>query len=523
MMFAPVLAHVSNAVIGPAEDNLVFAWNLWWGKQALAHGESLTYTHSILFPQGHSLLLHSMSWFNVGVGAVLQTFMSLPLTYNVLLLSTFVIGALGAYLLARDRIGSRKAALLAGFVFAFNPLHFGQGLHHLNIASIQFLPWLVRSHLSAAERGGWTPPLKTALWLALASLCEWYFLVYGLLFFGFDTIIRALENRRLHRGALRASFIACGGAFLLLCPLLVPMTTLALKYSPSSDGAPDPTNFNAADLFSFVWTNPYHPLWGAAESFIHKPFTGHTWEIAVPLGLANLFLLAVCLRSKDRHASRYEFLMLVGFAVLALGTRLHVLGASVTPPILPYALLREIPLLNFARVPARAMTLGYLFLALLAARGLKTLLEGRGEYSRWIAMALTVVVLVEFWSSTEQACPHRTPAVYAQLPTGGEQYGILEMPSGSHVSERAYMYYQTLHGIPIAGGFVARPQHYGVFDEIENVPVNQMGPVLRANHIRFLVIDKRSTDPRLSAELTRLFPSRYSDATHDLLEVTAAP
>ena len=520
-MFAPVLPHLANAIIGPAEDNLVFAWNLWWGHQALTEGESLAYTHSIFYPKGHSLLLHSMSWFNVGIGAALQAVLSLALTYNLLVLSTFVVGGVGAYLLARDRIRNRWAALLTGFVFAFNPLHFAQALHHLNIASIQFLPWFVRSHLRATERGGWTASLKTGGWLALTTLCSWYFLVYGVLFLVLDPLIRSVQERRLHRQATKASAIALVSGLVLLTPLLVPMAALVIKYSPPADGAPDPTNFNAADLLSFVWTNPYHPWWGAKETFIHKPFTGHTWEIAVPLGLANLTLLALGLGTRERGASRYELAMLVAFGIFALGTSLHVLGNTITPAILPYALLRELPLLNFARVPARIMAVGYLFLGLLAARGLKSLLESPTGKAKvpWVAVGAALVVVVEFWSVTDQACPHRTPAVYAQLPIGSEEYGILEMPSGSHVSERMYMYYQTIHGVPIAGGFVARPQHYGVFDTLETVPLTEIAGVLRDNRIRYVIVDKRAADLRLSSELARLLPSRYTDATHDLLEV----
>jgi len=524
-MFAPVLRYFSTAVIGPPEDNLVFAWNLWWGRQALTSSNaSLTYTHDIFFPKGHSLLLHSMSWFNVMVGAVLQGFMSLPSTYNFLTLLSFVIGGVGAFILARDRIGDWRVALLAGFIFAFNPLHFAQSLHHLNIASIQFLPWFVGSHLRATERDGWIPSLKTAVWFALSVLCSWYFLVYGLLFLIADPLIRSVQEQRTNARAIRASVIAAGGALVLLSPLVVPMIKLFLGLSgPSREDPLDPTNFNAADLFSFLWPNPYSPWWGAPETFVHKPFTGHTWEITVPLGLANLALLVIGLRCSDRRRSRYDLAMLIGFGVLAMGTQLRVLGRAIGPAVLPYALLRELPLFNSARVPPRAMVFGYLFLALLAARGLKRLLDSDSkQWRRWttaIAMACALITLVEFWSTTSLFCVHRTPAVYAQLPSDGARYGILELPSGTHVKERAYMYYQTLHGLPIAGGFMARPQHYGVFDELEKAPMDKMGEILTANSIRFIVVETAATDPRLVSEVARLFPRVYSDSTHDLFAV----
>lgn len=530
LMFSPVLPSISRAVIGPPEDNLVFTWNLWWGREAWrSPGESLSYTRHLLFPEGHSLLLHSMSWFNVGLGALLQGGLGLPLTYNVLILSTFVIGGVGAYLFAFERTQSRLGALLAGFVFAFNPLHFAQSLHHLNIASIQFLPWFVRSHSRSVERLTTRAALATAGWLALVTLCSWYFFVYAIVYLIADAAIRGLRERRASIPMLRQTAMELAGGCLLLAPLIVPMIPLFRAYSPPSGVAiPDPTEFNTADLLSFVWGNSYHPIWGAAESFIHKPFTGHTWEIAVPLGIANICLLALAVRSRANRVATSELPMLVVFCVLALGTQLRVLGASVGPPVLPYALLRSVPLLDSARVPPRAMVFGYLFLGLLVARGIQSLTARQnrrafGGYATTLAAILAIGSLVEFWSVARSAAPYRAPAVYAQIPGDSGDFGILELPAGTHVGERAHMFYQTMHGIPIAGGFLARQTHGGVVDEMEDRLVRDLGAVLAHRRIRYIVVERRAEDPRLVAELGRQFRLIYSDESHDLLLVEPQP
>lgn len=34
-MFAPVLGHLTDSLIGPPEDNMLFCWNLWWQGEAM--------------------------------------------------------------------------------------------------------------------------------------------------------------------------------------------------------------------------------------------------------------------------------------------------------------------------------------------------------------------------------------------------------------------------------------------------------------------------------------------------------
>lgn len=115
----------------------------------------------------------------------------------------------------------QQGGLFGGFVFAFNPWHVEQAMHHAHVASIEFLPVFVLSYLLALER-------KNLKWLGLAKLlytlsvlCCWYFLFYGLYFLIFDSWVRLWRFGPADR--------LCAAKF-LLGPAGLPWTPDRLRY-----------------------------------------------------------------------------------------------------------------------------------------------------------------------------------------------------------------------------------------------------------------------------------------------------
>jgi hypothetical protein len=73
-------------------------------------------------------------------GALLARLWEPVTAHNAIVLITFPLSALGAYLLARHLHLSRRAAALAGFGFAFSPFHLSHAAYHPHIAQTQWLP-----------------------------------------------------------------------------------------------------------------------------------------------------------------------------------------------------------------------------------------------------------------------------------------------------------------------------------------------------------------------------------------------
>ncbi len=529
LAFLPVLPYLGGSLLGPAEDNMFLYWNLWWGTEALTQGHDLLHTRHLLWPEGHSLLLHTMSWGNLVFGVPMGRLVGLPLAYNLLILGSFTAGAMGAYLLAGRWVRRPSARILAGLIFAFNPFHAAQALHHLNIASIHFLPLFVWFHLRLRDRPRWCDGAGAAGCLALAALCSWYFLVFGLLYLVVDVVWGTLTTRRPHRGALLAALGAGGGALLILLPILIPMARLVMAEGAvmTAEAAVHAELFSA-DLLAFLAPNPLSPFWGDPEAISAAPFLGNAWEAAVSLGWVSAIVLAWTLGWR-RRGNGWLLAMACTFLVLALGPRLHVLGHAVGPAYLPYRLLGELPLLSVARVPARMVIMAHLFLGILSAMALEELVFGGGRLARRLADAgsqarvaglVVALITVEGFCLTAQHTPVELPSVYTHIDAPADE-PLLDLPADEGIGARYYMMYQTLHGRPLAGGSVSRLMHHGIPLEIKGLEPAAARDVLRMRGVRHLVVHKRryavGVDPE--PELSRWFRKRYEDETHILYEV----
>jgi len=198
------------------------------------------------------------------------------------------------------------------------------------------------------------------------------------------------------------------------------------------------------------------------------------------------------------------------FFVWSLGPFLSVAGFN-TWLVLPQQLLRYLPVLGDARMPARALIVVSLALAMLAA------IWAAQRSRRAIAIAI-VLVCLEMIGAPLPVVSLRVPAMYrvlAAAPAGG----VLELPLGfrdgfgetGDFDDRT-LFYQTIHRQPMAGGFVARlsPAVRRAYDENPVLhaliaasgptPAPVLGceaamPALSAGGFRYVVIDRsRLTD-----------------------------
>jgi hypothetical protein len=529
VFFLPTLAQLGSALIGPPEDNMALYWNLWWGGRSLFDGDlELFHTTYLFHPEGHSLWLHSLSLTNVLLSIPLGWLLPLPAVYNLLLLSSFVVGGVGAFLLAGRFVENKALCFIAGFIFAFNPFHFAQSLHHLDISTIQFIPFFVLAFYRAKERLRASTVAIAVLCFLLSALGSWYLMTYLLAFMALDLGITSFQARRLDRAGLKAALVIGGIAGVLLLPLFIPM---AREFSQHAgllvkEGG-DQTNVFVADLAAFVHPNIYSPFWGTTETdALALPFTGNPWESTVFLGYANLLLLGAVL-VLARRGNRYLLWMLGVFLVLSLGTHVHLAGRVLGPGILPYRVLNWIPVMNIGRVPSRMVIMAFLFLGILAASGLQALFYGGGRWVRLLDRSglrrpllflVQAVIILEFMSVAGVNTRVELPAVYGEIPADGETV-IMNLPVDGYKFEAAYMMYQTLHGIPMAGGRVSRLTSPGIRGELlDQSPEEIRGSLLRRG-VDYLVVHKRLYDAPPGDYFDAWFRRVYEDELHLLYRI----
>ncbi len=459
LMTYPLPAVWLQEVPGPPEDNLQGLWNLWWVKRSLLSGQSPLRTDLLYYPQGVDLSLHTFSFFNTVLGILLQPLFGLVGTYNVLWFLSFPLGAMGAFALAHRVSRHLGGSLLAGWAFAFSAYHMAHGAHHLNLASLQFLPW----YAWALERVREGPtPARGAiagLFFAGGSLCCWYYAVFMVLF----TFVWMFFVRR-EPGAGRALLVALGVAAAILWPVVVPMMARLLTEPPEVLYEHAPGRLGG-DLLAYLLPGPEHSLarsWGWLVGFYEKtgPFP---WESVVFLGwlppLLGLFGAFVFPWSR----TRLWCVSLVSFWVLSLGPVLYLNGIAVIGH-LPYEwIVEKIPGLRMVRVPSRFVVMCNLSLAVLMALGyarVESLLPRGGAAARralWSLAALVLVLeTVHVPLETTRPFSVTKAEAFEALKADPEPGAVLELPMKGYLFNLVYLFRQTVHERPLLFGILSR-------------------------------------------------------------------
>ncbi len=351
-----------------------------------------------------------------------------------------------------------------------------------------------------APRPVWRNGALAAFFLALVALCDWYYVLYCLIFTAVVAVwvllrlalrrsapappaVPASQPAPSRTPALVRTLIAVAAIWLVwvvvLSPVLVPMIREAGR---SSFMVPDPAQSRtlSADLAAFVTPQEFHPLWGKWAQMRGKVFTASASEHQMFAGFTALALAAVGVwRGRKPGAIRawvgLWLTTLLTFIVLALGPVLHIGGQTALLPgggeiPLPYAwLVRVVPFMDISRSVSRFDAMVMLALGILAALGLDWLirkLPGRG--GRVAACAAIALIVFEFLPAPYPLSPPDTPEWYKTLATDARPGAVLNLPM--NWDRPGYLLYQTEHGKPLSVAYISRDDPRTL---TERVPVLQ--------------------------------------------------
>jgi hypothetical protein len=458
VMTFPLVLQFPSHVAGGGSDDQMFLWNLWWVKHALVDlGRNPLYTDYIMYPYTTTLTFHTLVPLNGLLSIPLQYFLGLVTIQNLFLLSSFVLSGLGAFLLADYFVRDKRAAFVAGVIFAFCPYKMAH-LSHMNLAMTQWMPFYLLFLFKAfARRDGWRRHAVAAgVFLGFTFLSSYnYFLMLimvTVLFLCFD----AVRNRR--RPSWAAGRLA--GVLAGSLPLVVPVLVYAVRDMVAAGRLPtrEMEPKYAADLLGFLSPSPHNPLLGGLS--YTEALSAGIPEGTVYMGISVLVLALLGWLWRRREAAFWGLGFLV-FLVLSLGPYLHVLGRATKIP-LPFYLVTSLPLMGAMRVPSRITVISMLCLAVLAAFGVKRLTG----VSRSFGILVAVLILVEYSIFPIQTYDSTVPPVYQSIAMDADAESVLELPFFAEdaigaVGQdfRPVMHFQSVHGKRIFSGFVARLFH----------------------------------------------------------------
>ena len=467
----PLLLHFRDRVPGAEwwhsqkflPESLINLWNLWWFRYALLElGQDPFDGTYILHPFGANLWFHTLAPLHGLIGIVLQTFVSLTVTQNLMLLFDLVMAGVCTFALALHLGLGRAPALVAGGIYAFSPTVFAHLFAgHYELIATYWLPAMLLSFLRLIDLPvprPWDAAVLGLLFVGAAYSSQ-YYCVYGVELLIVAAIVRG--RRTLRPATLRAFAVTAVIVLIGWGPLLWAFMGASAPRLDAGGEAFADFDHHSGDGIGFFVPPFTHPLLAEPLGATHErlnppgcyPQETTTYVGWVVLGLA---LLGAVARWRAREPLRLLLAVALVFSVLSLGSHLRIYGSMTGIP-LPGLLLEQLPLLRLARAPGRHIVVAMLGFAMLAAAGWQQLRPA------WLGWPVLALLAFDFAALPVPSVSTQVAPVYHRLAEVPGDFAILEVPlsvrdghGGGGVADNRQIFAQTVHHHRIVSGMVSR-------------------------------------------------------------------
>lgn len=264
----------------------------------------------------------------------------------------------------------------------------------------------------------------------------------------------------LRDGPLGGSALRTIAITFLPLALLTPLFLSAMRLVLSGDFAAQPLGWKSGPHgiypLTLVLPNLYNLAWGET---LRGFLSTHSWDVMEGLSASlGAVSLAVVLRTGSWRGSGWWLFGFSSATLLAFGPFLRLAPGLEHGPVLPFWVLRYVPVVGGARVPGRWIVVALLCWGMLMGRAILSLRSAKLRAAILIAILLEAAPPVMWTSSTA------IPKVYQRI-TGEPRLGaVLELPFGVSDGRGSWgvqfpperLYFQTIHAHPLIGGYLSR-------------------------------------------------------------------
>ena len=445
-------------------------WSIWvvsWVAHALTTEPSQLFRANIFYPHPNALAFSEGNIVEGVLGAPIWALTRNPYTtHNFVFLFAFAQSFVATYYLVRHLTGDRRAAVVAGILYAFCPFAFARQAH-IQLLMVGFLPWAMLAWHRFMQRTSIARAIELGLVLATTGLACAYYGIFAGGMIAFASIWFAIA-RQCWKDPKYWSLVVVAAAVCIgtILPFFLPYMRMqeATGFERSLTG-----QYSAnvgAWLISSAWAHRWWASYLQAPSEVLFPGI-----LAIVLGIGGAMVVlrgfyeraTDVLRTTDARRTFVEppsndrrTTFDPAVAWYYIGLALFTLWLTFGPKAGLYSLLYfTVPVFSFLRAPSRAGIVVTLCLVVLAAPAMIALMRKRSANAVFaILFVLAVADLYRAPLRMREAPPlphaYRTLADLPKAPT-------IELPYWSTSPEfhrhAEYMLASTAHWQPLINGY----------------------------------------------------------------------
>ncbi|MBI4062712.1 MAG: hypothetical protein HY401_00240 [Elusimicrobia bacterium] len=201
----PLIFHLNEVTMGEikAGDELVFVWNSWFFQHQISQGQNPLWNDLHFWPAGYNMIFHNYALMHCLVVYFIGPLVGFLAALNLSVLICPLLGAYGAFLMARELGCGFKTALFAGYIASFNAYAVALpkgGSEYPGYWPIIFFAW---RYYKAQQDPTGRNLFLAALFLFWTWLYTPYYQIFCLFFLGAMTFIPHIELAVLNFDANR--------------------------------------------------------------------------------------------------------------------------------------------------------------------------------------------------------------------------------------------------------------------------------------------------------------------------------
>ena len=233
------------------------------------------------------------------------------------------------------------------------------------------------------------------------------------------------------------------------------------------------SRYFSADGLGLITPPSFNPLYEGLVDGLYPRFLTIFPEWESYLGGLAVLLGAIGLFTARHRRMLFWVLVLAVFTIVSMGSHVQLLGKEFEAVKLPCYFLKELPGFDSMRSPKNLLNVSMLAVAVLAGFGTHRLIQ-RGFSARTflanIALSLIVVALLFDYWGWPRSLPisdASVPEFYRELGRDPGEVVVLNIPIPSLGNSKP-LYYQTVHGKKMIGGYVTRQRLLPVAEQFIN-------------------------------------------------------